>query len=248
MNRELAAQIAELQAFHSGLTEIDERRHETAVSGQFPFEASPDGLTEIADSFEIELLVPEAYPRTLPHVRETGQKIDDDYQHVYEYGTLCLAVPIEERRIFARQPRLIGFMNHLVVPYLYGYCYWKRYGEHPFGEQNHGANGIAQYYVERLELCGDVPALAVVAYLYEHGYRGHHGCPCGSGRTVRKCHGPVLRELYQDHTVDTLRHDFRFVLEHCITKYGAEAITEVPRLARQVRRLLARDTRRKIST
>lgn len=240
MKRELAAQIAELRALHSSLTEIDEREHETAVSGELPFEASHDGHAEIADSFEIELLIPKAYPRMLPRVRETGEKIDDDYEHVYEDGTLCLAVPIEERRIFGRQPRLLGFVNHLVVPYLYGYCYWKRYGEHPFGEQKHGADGITQYYVERLELRGEVAALAIVAYLYEHGYRGHHSCPCGSGRIVRKCHGPMLRELHQHHTAETLRHDFRSVLEHCVNKHGAETISGVPQLARQVRRLIPR--------
>ena len=244
MKEELAAQIAELQELHSGLTEIDERGHETAVSGELPFEASPDGRVAIADSFEIELLIPETYPKTLPRVRETGEKIDDDYDHVYEDGTFCLAVPIEERRIFCRQPCLLGFVNHLVVPYLYGYCYWKRYGEHPFGEQKHGGDGITQYYVERLELCSDVAALAVVAYLYEHGYRGHHGCPCGSGSIVRKCHGPMLRELHQHHTAETLRHDFRLALEHCVNKHGAEAITNVPQLERQVRRLIARYTRR----
>lgn len=174
MKEELAAQLAELQAVHGDLTELEEREDETIVSGGLSFEASHDGLATIADTFEIELLVPKRYPRRLPRVRETGARIAGGYAHVYADGGLCLAVPVEERRIFARHPSLLGFVNGLVVPYLYGYCHWRRHGEHPFGEQKHGGEGIAQYYVETLDLKDDFAALAVVAWLFEHGYRGHH--------------------------------------------------------------------------
>ena len=238
MKEELLAQIGELQRTHIGLTGIEERRRETVVSGELPFEASPEGLATITESFDIELLIPEAYPAELPWVRETGTKIDGDYGHVFQNGRLCLAVPVEERRIFARQPSLLGFVNRLVVPYLYGYCYWKKFGEHPFGEQSHGVEGIAGYYVERLELNDDLAALAVVASLLEHGYRGHHRCPCGSGEIVRKCHGAALRELHEHHTPEALGVDFRAILEHVLSKDGVEGLSRAPALNRQVRRLL----------
>ena len=238
MKEELSAEMAELRRIHSGLTEIEERTRETVVSGELPFEASHEGLATITESFDIELFIPEAYPSELPWVRETGTRIDCDYRHVFQNGRLCLAVPVEERRIFARQPSLLGFVNRLVVPYLYGYCYWKEFGQHPFGEQSHGAEGIADYYVERLELDNDLAALAVVASLLEHGYRGHHRCPCGSGKIVRKCHGAALRELHEHHTPETLGVDFRAVLEHVLSKDGVEGLSRAPALNRQVRRLL----------
>ena len=238
MEEELAAQITELQTVHDGLTEIEEREHEIAVSGALSFEGSHDRLATITDTFEIDLLIPEGYPDRLPRVRETGAKIAGDYDHVYADGRLCLAVPVEERRIFGQQPSLLGFVNGLVVPYLYGYCHWRRYGKHPFGEQKHGAEGIVQYYVERLRLKDDIAALSVVAFLFEYGYRGHHACPCGNGQIVRKCHGSVLRELCENHTLETLRIDFAAVLKHCVEKHGAERLSFPSALTKQVRRLL----------
>ena len=243
MNEELAAQITELQTVHGGLSEIEEREDETAVGGALSFEASHDGLATIADTFEIELLIPEWYPDRLPRVRETGARVAGDYDHVYTDGGLCLAVPVEERRLFARHPSLLGFVNELVVPYLFGYCHWRRHGEHPFGERKHGGEGVAQYYVEMLNLKDDIAALAVVAFLFEHGYRGHHACPCGSGQIVRKCHGAALRELHENHTPETLRIDFAYVLAHCTETHETERLVSAPSLMKQVQRLLGKWSR-----
>ena len=245
MNEELTVQLAELQAVHGGLTEIEERKEETTLAGALSFEASHDGLAAIADTFEVELLVPNRYPDRLPRVCETGARIAGDYDHVYSDGTLCLAVPVEERRVFARHPSLLGFVNNLVIPYLYGYCHWRRYGEHPFGEQKHGGEGIAQYYVETLNLKDDISALATVAFLFEHGYRGHHACPCGSGKIVRKCHGVGLRELNKHHTVETLRNDFAAVLTHCLAALGPTVLSSAPALMKQAHRLLGKVNRKR---
>ena len=240
MKKDMADQIAELQAVHSSLTGIEEREDETAIFGALSFEASYDGLATIADSFEIELLVPKRYPGRLPRVWEMGARIAGDYEHVYPDGRLCLAVPVEERRIFDRHPSLLGFVNELVVPYLYGYCHWRKHDEHPFGEQKHGGEGVAQYYVETLGLKDDSVVLAIVAWLFEHGYRGHHACPCGSGKIVRKCHGAELRELFEHHTPETLRNDFAAVLTHCTTALGPEIFSSAPALMKRVHRLLGK--------
>ncbi len=121
MKQELAAQIAELRESHKELALVAETEQETVLSGPLPFEASADGHASIKTSFEIELLIPGQYPGSLPRVQETGGKIDGSYEHIYTDGTLCLAVPIEERLIFSRQPSLLGFVNNLVIPYFYGY-------------------------------------------------------------------------------------------------------------------------------
>lgn len=200
------------------------------------FEALADGHVSITASFEIELLIPSLYPGSLPRVRETGGKIDGNYEHVNTDGTLCLAVPIEERRIFFGQPSLLGFVNKLVVPYFYGYCHLKKYGEHPFGEQKHGAEGIVGYYVDALNLDNEVAALAVILFLSEHGYRGHHDCPCGSRLMVRRCHGPVLWELHRHHTPETLRRDLNLILGYCGEKCSKGQLSLSPPMLRRIRR------------
>lgn len=240
MTEEMKRQLAELTGIHQGLSNLAELDHETVLSGTLPFEASADGLEPITDKFEIELGIPHVCPDRLPRARETAGRIERIYPHINGDGTLCLAVPVEQRRIFFEQPSLIGFVNRLVIPYLYGYCYWKQHGWHPFDEQQHGQEGIVQHYIDTLHLADELAALAVVCFLLEHGYRGHHACPCGSGLKVRKCHGPALRDLHRHHTPQTVRHDFLSVFAICFSKFQASQFSFPTPLRDQVLRILGR--------
>lgn len=176
----------------------------------------------------------------LPRARETEGRIERTYPHINDDGTLCLAIPVEQRRIFLEQPSLVGFVNRLVIPYLYGYCYWKQHGQHPFDEQQHGWEGIVQYYMDTLHLADELTALAFVCFLFQHGYRGHHDCPCGTGLKVRNCHGPALRNLHRYHTPETVRHDFFAVFEICFRKFQAGQLSFPTPLRTQILHLLGR--------
>lgn len=192
--------------------------------GGLALEASTDGGPTIADTFEVRIGIPNAYPEILPVVRETGGKVDRSWGHVNPDGTLCLGVPIEVRRIFSEQPSLLGFVNRLVIPYLYSYGHWRDHGRHPFGEAEHGDAGIVRYYVDALDLRNEVSVLAVLSYLLRYGYRGHLPCPCGSGVRTRRCHADALRQLSEHHTGRTLRIEFEAVLRFCSTSKA-----EIPR-------------------
>ena len=244
MKEELVAEIAELQCVHRGLTAITRAENATILSGPLPFEASANGHSTIAECFEIELTIPDDYPENLPRVRETGGKIDSDYDHLNGDGTLCLGIPIEKHRIFWQQPSLLGFVNRLLIPYFFGYCHYKKYGTHPFGEAEHGAVGIVQHYMDTLELADECTALAVIVFLVEHGYRGHHPCPCGSGKKVRKCHGQALRDLHKVHTARTLQNDFDEVLDVCIAMIKSENLQIPEPLDRQIWRILNKMSKR----
>ena len=148
MTEEMKQQLDDLTGIHRGLSNLAELEHETIVAGALPFEASADGLETIIDKFEIELRIPHVFPDMLPRARETEDRIERSYPHINGDGTLCLAIPVEQRRIFFEQPSLIGFVNRLVIPYLYGYCYWKQHGRHPFDEQQDRHEGIVEHYVD----------------------------------------------------------------------------------------------------
>jgi len=237
VTEEFVRQLAELIAVHAGLTRVVEEGGWTFVSGSLPFEAAGDGLPAITDSFDIELAIPGDYADTLPRVRDTAGKVDASYEHLYANKSFCLGVPVEERRIFLEQPSLLGFVNRLVIPYLYSYCYWKQHGKYPFGDQPHGNAGIVQHYRGLLNVTDDLAVLTTVSFLLEHGYRGHHACPCGSGKIVRKCHAVVLRDWHRCHTAKSLATDFKAVLEECADKLLSEKKERQP-LLRQVQRLL----------
>lgn len=240
MREDLRQQIVELTGVHKGLASVVERDAETVVSGTLPFEASADGLETITESFEIELTTPHNFPNMLPRVKETGGRIDADYEHRNASGTLCLAIPVEQRRVFLEQPTLLGFVNQLVVPYLYGYCFWKKHGRHPFDEAAHGYEGIVHHYMDTMGLASEVTALSAICFLFEHGYRGHHACPCGSGLRVRICHGWALLVLHQTHTPQTLQNDFVAIFEHCFAKYQEGQLSFPEPLRLQLGRILDR--------
>ena len=43
-------------------------------------------------------------------------------------------------------------------------------------------------------------------------YRGHHLCPCQSGKILRKCHGPVMLDLVKQQSKDRFINDATNVL------------------------------------
>jgi len=235
----LESQIAELTAAYPGLAVTCRRDSETILAGVLAFEADPHELEPIAASFRVELAVPRAFPRQLPSAKETGGRIRADYEHLFTDGTMCLGVPIEQRRIVSEEPTLLGYVDRLLVPYLYGYCFWQRHGRHPFGEAAHGPEGILDHYLDVLGLDDPLAALAAVQLLYEHGYRVDHNCPCGSGRRIRACHhGSALRRLYEQHTRETLRYDMKAVFEACHARFERRQLSFPRQMRRQLRRLL----------
>lgn len=238
MTANIQRHLAELTSVHKGLVDIVEHDYKTVVSGSLPFEASTDGMETISELFDIELTISHDFPETLPRVREIGGRIGTDYNHIYQDGTLCLAVPVEARRILLQNPTLLSFVNRLVIPYLYGFSFWQKYGKHPFDEALHGNEGILAHYIDTLGLADDLAALAVICFLYEHGYRGHHDCPCRSGLKVRACHGPALLALHQQHSQQTLQNDFIAIFEVCYAKLLNKQLSFPVPLARQVLRLV----------
>ena len=238
MREDLREQLAELTNVYKGLRRVIDDDVHTLLAGALRFEASADALETISESFDIELSVPHAFPDSFPQARELGGRIGADYEHLNPDGTLCLAVPIEQRRLFLEQPTLLGFVNLLLVPYLYGYSFWRKHGYHPFGEAAHGAEGILGHYVDTLGLEDPIAVLAVISFLFEHGYRGHHDCPCGSGRRLRACHGPALRALHDQHTPETLRADFWPIFGLCFGQFQKGQLSFPPPLRNRLVRLL----------
>lgn len=238
MTDDLASQIQELTRTHRGLANVQRRGADTVISGELSFTASAEGLETITDCFIIEIIVPPNYSADLPRARETGGRIGPEYPHRNPDGTMCLAVPIEQRRLFLKEPSLKGYVENLVVPYLYGYTYWSRHRAHPFDEAAHGAEGIVRHYVEWLKLPDETCVLAAVCQLLEFGYRGHHECPCGSGQRIRDCHGPALKELADLHTQKSLDADFFEVIRYFHHRLERKEVDLPTQLLKQVVRLL----------
>ena len=204
--------FTELTKQYSGLTLADGDYGTWIVQGALSFSATYEGLT-IKDKFQIELYIPEDYPDTHPVAKETDGRIPKEF-HTNPDGSLCLGAPLEVRMKFAKKPTLLGFVSEQVIPFLFSFCYWQRHGKMPFGELSHGGEGILEYYAQLFNVTSDIIALELLKVLAEDNYRGHHDCPCGSGRRVRHCHGELLRKIGTYQSQDEFLYDYVQCLTH----------------------------------
>jgi len=164
-----------------------------SVSGKLSFSAQYNGVS-IQDEYIVEITVPEDYPEILPTAKEIGGRISKDF-HTYPDNTLCLGSPIETRIKFRKQETLLGFVEDLLIPFLYAYSYREKCGEMPYGELSHGVNGILESYKGLFQINDDLAVMAFLKILADDNYRGHMSCPCGSNIKLRNCHGNIVREL-----------------------------------------------------
>lgn len=197
-------EITELNGFYTGLRKIASNDTGWVVEGEIYFEASYQEYESITDRFIIRIDIPTCYPDRLPVVSELIGKIDSDYQHIDDTGKFCLGAPFEIRRKYLKQPSLLGFVDNVVVPYLYAYCYFKKHDVMPFGELSHCGEGILEYYQELFQLDSAVKIINCLRSLQEYGYTAHKLCPCGSGKRTRKCHKHIFKEICEYHNANEL--------------------------------------------
>ncbi len=189
------------------------------IRGMLSFSATFQSVT-ITDAFSILMILPDDFPDSPPLVQETGDRIPANF-HQYGDRTLCLGAPVEVVRRFKADPRLVAFVETLVVEYLYGYAHLEKYGTLPFGELTHGCQGIREYYQEAFSTDDVQTALALLKVLADGVYRGHHTCPCGSGKILRKCHGPILLGLLKHQPEERFLRDATNII-YCLEKTELE--------------------------
>ncbi len=185
-----------------------EKNQSFSIVGFLEFAACIDGSDEIIeDGFEIQINIPHTYPESIPTVKEIGNRIPDKF-HQFMNGHLCLGAPLGIKKIFLQNSTLLHFVNKSLIPYLYSYSYFEKFGEMPFGELSHGSEGILQFYQELFRLDNQEKALRLLEILAFDCYKGHEKCPCESNRRLRKCHGPQLLSIKNLQTVEEFRKEY----------------------------------------
>jgi len=180
------------------------------IRGKLSFSASFQNVP-IEGTFSVMIVLPKDYPQSPPVVQETGGRIPADF-HQNPDRTLCLGIPIEVRQRFKKEPTLLAFVERLLVPYLYSYSYYEKYGKLPFGEFAHGGKGIREYYQELFKTDDIFIVLELLKIMANGSYRGHHLCPCNSGKILRKCHGSIILKLIKEYPKGMFFKDFLYIL------------------------------------
>ena len=163
--------------------------------GLLAFEAFAPGKELIGDEYEIEISIHETFPRQIPSVREIGGRISPTF-HKLSDGSLCLGSPTRLLLILAESPSLLRFVEHCVIPYLYGHSYFKRNGVMPFGDLAHGARGLRDDLMAIFRI-NQESAISHFVRLGSMKKRtaNKEPCPCGSGRRLGRCHNKTVNLL-----------------------------------------------------
>lgn len=161
-----------------------------SIKGALPIRAS-DG-TEL-DRFQIEIELPEDFPKSVPIVRETGGRIPRiPDRHVNFDGTACLFVRDETWRFWGDDSTVTDFIQGPVYQFFLGQIYFETHQTWPFGERNHFARGVAEYYFEELGTRDLFVVRRFLSYLSAPAVDRNSICYCGSSSTLAKCHASKL--------------------------------------------------------
>ncbi|MNW45703.1 hypothetical protein D3C74_229750 [compost metagenome] len=186
------------------------------VRGEINFRAQYQENEIINVAYEVEIEISGNYPVSPPIARELAGDIPETF-HTFLDGTLCLGAPLAIKEKFSTDPTLVGFVENLLVPYLYSFKCLSHKGELPFGELEHNAEGILNYYMDLFHVTEPIIALRFLYLLANEKVRGHLPCPCGEGAIIRKCHAPILKRIQEYQTP----FEFGWELNYCYKYFKA---------------------------
>lgn len=148
------------------------------------------------DEFEIALGVLLGFPSIEPLVCETGGRIPHDPdRHVFPSDGQCCICIWEEWLWEVEEPSFREFVEGPLHSYFVSQSMFEQTGEWPFGDRAHDVDGLMDAYRGILQLEDDADVLAYIRLLRLKNIKGHHDCPCRSGKKVRHCHRSFLAEL-----------------------------------------------------
>lgn len=187
--------LVELLRAHPGLSVQPIVNGQVRLAGTLAFSAHARGLERIDDAYELEIAVPDGFPRELPLVKETAGRIPEGF-HTNDDGSLCLGSPVRQHLELAKAPTLPGFVKTCVIPYLYGFSYREKHGHLPFGELDHGMKGIRKDFAALFGVKDEkIGAHMVRLAGMKKRDANKQSCPCGNGRRLGKCHNRRVNTL-----------------------------------------------------
>lgn len=187
--------LAELLRVFPMLTVQPVVNSQLRIAGSLAFALQFQNLECIEDSYTVLIDIPEDFPRHLPNIREVDGRIPKKF-HTDPDGTLCLGSPTRLRLALGEAPTLLRYIRKCVIPYLYSFSYFQRHGVLPFGQLDHGSNGIRQDYASLFGVASENAAQEMVRLASLRKRKANKlPCPCGSLLRVGRCHHRRINRL-----------------------------------------------------
>lgn len=185
------------------------------ITGVLSFKETYKGY-EIEDSFKITVWWPYNFPKDLPKIFECGERIPHDvdfHVNVNDNNSLCLTTRRAEKELLINTPTFENYIINLVIPFLYASVYKIKNGYYPWGEQKHEGMGLLEDYMAFFHLSDEQKTKSFLLQLVSHkNMKGHHLCPCGSGKKFRNCHAPLYWKLNKYYNHRNLQIDCNEIL------------------------------------
>lgn len=186
--------VGEVLARHPGLAIVPGVRG-LVLRGTLRCWASGVDDYVVDETFQLEVLVPREFPMRLPRVYETAGRIPRTFHRLEDYA-LCLGSGVALRLAMGSAPTLVGFLDRVVVPYLYGFLHFEATGCMPLGELAHGVAGLEDDVRHLFNLPPNTDALGVLMLAGQRRrIANKRSCPCGSRRRLGRCHGHRINVL-----------------------------------------------------
>lgn len=159
------------------------------IEGEYDIGAQMEGFNQIHDTYALKVSFSKEYPRAIPTVIETENRIPKDPKyHTYSDGSFCLGSEINLKAILFDTPNVSDFIEKIVAPFLYSISYKLKYDEYPNGELEHGESGLIDDYEHLFRVNGKPSVLKVLAALGKRKRVANKIlCPCGCGKKLGKC-------------------------------------------------------------
>jgi hypothetical protein len=149
------------------------------------------------DRYSLELKLPPDYPKSLPTVWETAERIPREMdRHVHpSNGAICLGVAEELWLAMNGDFSLDRVLDIPVRNFLIGNSLVEQGQDWPSGDRSHGVQGVIEFYETLIGIKGERALLLFLRSFILKKLKGHWPCPCGSGSILRRCHMEGVRQL-----------------------------------------------------
>lgn len=192
-------------------------KDELLITGEVRFNCKFKDLPKIEDSYFVKIIIPEGFPKEIPEVYETMDKIERslDY-HIFkrdngEYS-LCLGTRTRLLRFLSENPSIYSFVDLILIPWLYSVSYKRETGNNfPIGELRHGYEGVLDDYADLFKVKTKEKVIEILGILsIKKSAANKKKCPYGCKFRLGLC--PHRKNLNEYRALRT-EHGYKYDLE-----------------------------------
>ncbi|WP_330111087.1 ubiquitin-conjugating enzyme family protein [Methylophaga thalassica] len=197
------------------ISEINDER--LVLAGEYHLRAQLKSSHLVDRTYRLKLVYPRDYPAKLPTVIDEEKYFPRNQEfHTYDDGSFCLGSELKIKSLLKDDRSLSAFFDKIVDGFLYAVTHRIEYGNFPYGDLDHGEQGLVDDYGEMFGVSGK---LAVMRALQALGKRKREAnklpCPCGCPLRLGRCNYRFFlsgfrnierRRWFRQHLKDSFKH------------------------------------------